>query len=768
VTRRPGGEPPRLDGPRFDGPRFVAKRDGRRAAFEAAKIKSAVWRAMLAVGDGDEAFADDVAAVVALALRREAQLKGDLEWTPTIEEIQDRVERALVEMGRAAVAKAYILYRDRRARARAAAELEERRTREEAARNERDARDARTHDEAAADADAFDEAPRVQVRRADRTSPWSRGRIAAALVAEADLERELAQEVAHAVEQRVLASGLREVSTALVRALVDHELVARGSIEALRRTEPIALPRHDLARLSSGAAAEVWEPWRRSDVVVGGAAPFDGLARAGSGANDLLATVGGEVLRRYALSDVLDARSAQLHAAGELHVEDLCRPQRFLHLSVPADVLGGEVGLASDAPYAALATMAELLDSTSRGATIESAGPLVRALFENGDALVPWLVALGSVARAAGQRVLLRCDGPVHAAERAALVESLCTERDGLPLPLLVLDVEHVHELLAGGPVPRHALLAALEAQRILVGWHRGDGAPCGLAGARGRGERGLVAVAGAVGLNLPRLARRAGSGGEERFFEELFGLLSCAIEAARSLAHFQERAGPLRRGARETRRLHARTTHALVPIGLGEALAQLCDGEVDPRLGARVLGLVAEAAARFPEPGAPKVELCSFFGAEAARRLAFTDRTAQDAPRSQQAWLFAEMAGRDALVRAYTTGFALGPTAAWRSGECEAELVRTVPSGVLHPAPPRVNSVAPGVAIERFAAARRAALEGERDQRERLGRDVFTQASLRDSPTDELVPAPLRSSLRLVPRTAERTAEPAASPEQP
>ena len=754
MTRRFGGE-----NTRPDAPRFVAKRDGRRAAFEATKIKSAVWRAMLAVGDGDEAFADDVAAVVALALRREAQLKGDVEWTPTIEEIQDRVERALVEMGRAAVAKAYILYRDRRARARAAAQHDERRAHLHAARTTDALAESARSDGARSEAALDDETPRVHVRRADRTSPWSRGRIAAALVAEADLERELAQHVAAAVEERVLASGLHEVSTALVRALVDHELVTRGCVEALRRTEPIALPRHDLARLASGAAAEVWEPWRRSDVVVGGAAPFDGLARPTSGANDLSATIGGEVLRRYALSDVLDARSAQLHAAGELHVEDLCRPQRFLHVSVPADVLGGEAGLPAEAPHAALATVAELLDSTSRGATLEAVGALVRALFENGDGLVPWLVALGAVARAAGQRVVLRCDGPVHAAERAALVEVLCNERDGASLPLLLLDVEHVHELLANGPVPRAALLAALESQRILVAWHRGDGAPCGLAGARGRGERGLVAVAGAVGLNLPRLARRAGRGGEERFFEELFGLLSCALEAARSLAHFQERAGPLRRGARDARRLHARTTHAFVPIGLAEALALLCDGDVDPGLGARVLGLVAEAAARFPEPGAPKVELCSFFGAEAARRLAFTDRTAQDAPRSQQAWLFAEMAGRDALVRAYSTGFALGPTAAWRSGECEAELVRTVPTGVLYPAPLRVNSAAPGIAIERFAAARRATLQGEREQRDRLGRDVFSQASLADTATDELVPAPLRSNLRLVPRAAERGA---------
>ena len=39
---------------------------------------------------------------------------------PTIEEIQDAVEKILIENGHAAVAKAYILYRDEAARRRAA------------------------------------------------------------------------------------------------------------------------------------------------------------------------------------------------------------------------------------------------------------------------------------------------------------------------------------------------------------------------------------------------------------------------------------------------------------------------------------------------------------------------------------------------------------------------------------------------------------------------------------------------------------------------
>gem|GEM_PF-899439 len=689
---------------RVPGPRDVTKRDGRRVRFDPAKIRAAVWRAMQAVGDGDEAFAEDVTAVVTLALEREASIASAPDWTPTIETVQDRVERALVEMGRAGVAKAYILYRDRRSRARSARALTDE-----------------------ADAPALGDTDSVRVRQSDAFAPWSRGRIAAALVQEADLPRELASEVARKVEERVLASGLSEVSTALVRALVDHELVAGGMVDALRHTEPVALPRHDLRRLASGGGgARAWEPWRRADVVVDGPAPYDGLGSEG----DIVDQAGAEVLRRFASTEVLDRRSAELHAAGDLHVSDLRRPQRFLHLGVPLALLG--TGGPERAPEEALVRSAALLARTSRGLTLDEAGPLVRAVRARGDGLLRWLTALSAVATAAGQRICLRLDdarGPDgvvsegYAAERAALVVALAAARDLDRAPRVWMDVDDLGELLGEDPRVRDAVLDLLVRGTLVPSWHRGDGRPSGPGAVRLAGERGLVATGGAVALNLPRLARRVGPHDEERMLEELFGLLTCALEAGRALAAFQERGSARGREAGEpgegARALFARAAYALVPVGLPEALRILGDGEADPERGARILGLIAEAAARFPEPGAPRFEPCALFGAEAARRLAWTDRTTSDAPRAHQAWLFAEMSGQDALVRSYTPGYAVGATAAWRAGEAEAELVRTVPSGLLAPVPRSGGGALPGsgdhaapsVQLERFVSLRRAAL---------------------------------------------------------
>ncbi|HUT33972.1 MAG TPA: adenosylcobalamin-dependent ribonucleoside-diphosphate reductase [Planctomycetota bacterium] len=86
-------------------PAEVAKRNGRLEAFDARKITAAILKAQRAVGKADPAFAERCTQRVIARLRQQ----------PTVEQIQDAVERVLVREGRADLAKAYILYRQRRA-----------------------------------------------------------------------------------------------------------------------------------------------------------------------------------------------------------------------------------------------------------------------------------------------------------------------------------------------------------------------------------------------------------------------------------------------------------------------------------------------------------------------------------------------------------------------------------------------------------------------------------------------------------------------------
>src|SRR5208283_5625584 len=75
--------------------------------FLKEKITSAVYRAAVACGGRDKTEAELVTADV-LEMLEARQDPGS--W-PTVEEIQDLVEKALIERGHARTAKAYILYR---------------------------------------------------------------------------------------------------------------------------------------------------------------------------------------------------------------------------------------------------------------------------------------------------------------------------------------------------------------------------------------------------------------------------------------------------------------------------------------------------------------------------------------------------------------------------------------------------------------------------------------------------------------------------------
>ena len=93
----------------------IIKRDGRVVLYEQHKIAGAILKALEASGDGDAADAARVANAVQSEL--ESHFLSD---APNIEAIQDAVERQLMNHGFSAAAKAYILYRANRTRAREA------------------------------------------------------------------------------------------------------------------------------------------------------------------------------------------------------------------------------------------------------------------------------------------------------------------------------------------------------------------------------------------------------------------------------------------------------------------------------------------------------------------------------------------------------------------------------------------------------------------------------------------------------------------------
>jgi len=88
----------------------VQKRDGRIVNFEQDKIESAIHKAVVANNQGDGEVSKKVSEKVVALLNRRFK-KGE---TPTIEQVQDIVEEALILEDLVETAKGYILYREQR------------------------------------------------------------------------------------------------------------------------------------------------------------------------------------------------------------------------------------------------------------------------------------------------------------------------------------------------------------------------------------------------------------------------------------------------------------------------------------------------------------------------------------------------------------------------------------------------------------------------------------------------------------------------------
>lgn len=263
--------------------RMVRKRNGRLVPFNETKITDAIFKAAQAVGGEDRALAEELAGVVTLFL--EKTFDGRV---PGIEEIQDMVEKVLIETGHAKTAKAYILYREKRTRIR-----ESLRVRKEVRKN----------------GDRTDWSLLVDAGTHEALSPWDKSLIAGALEKEADLDADTASEIAKAVEKKVFASGIQRISTSLIRELVDNELFERGLSAKLEKQGLIGMPKFDLEELIFAKSKE------NSNITANNPEAIN-------------LSIAENTLKQYALKEVFSKDVADAHLRGMLHLHDLGYPTR--------------------------------------------------------------------------------------------------------------------------------------------------------------------------------------------------------------------------------------------------------------------------------------------------------------------------------------------------------------------------------------------------------------------------------------------------------
>jgi len=87
----------------------IKKRDGRIVVFDQKKIIEAIYKASLAVGQGNHSMSKRLGDSVATILRE----RLGTDEIPTVEGVQDIVEEVLIRDGQTRIAKAYIIYRQK-------------------------------------------------------------------------------------------------------------------------------------------------------------------------------------------------------------------------------------------------------------------------------------------------------------------------------------------------------------------------------------------------------------------------------------------------------------------------------------------------------------------------------------------------------------------------------------------------------------------------------------------------------------------------------
>ena len=273
----------------------IIKRDGSEVPFDKHKIADAILNADQTVGGSDRDRAESLASAVTIYLAK--KLNGQ---TPTSDQVDDAVERVLINMGHTNTALAYVRHRDRRARVQRLRQGDTRAILSEWA-------------EALGSRDVAPTAPKGSLfvrTSSERLATWDRARIAEALVRETGLDKDLANVIALEVEQQVVAANVKTLTTSLLRELVDAKLIEHGLEEYRRRHMRLGVPLYDAERIICGrGSGDVRDPETTSRV----------LAES--------------VKREFALSQVLASEEGDAHLRGDMHVHDLGRVDR-LHSSV--------------------------------------------------------------------------------------------------------------------------------------------------------------------------------------------------------------------------------------------------------------------------------------------------------------------------------------------------------------------------------------------------------------------------------------------------
>lgn len=263
----------------------VRKRDRIAEAFHKDKIVNGIFKSAKEVGGKNKRISEVLADEVISYLKKKYRNKKFL----STKMIGDAVEKILIEEGHAATAKAFILYRHKRARMRKVLKVRK---------------------EVATKTNATDLSLMVTTPAHEEILPWNKEAISAALVKEAGIDKKLASNIADTVEQKILASGSKQVTTSFIREMVDNELFNAGYRNGkLKRQRALGIPLYDLEELIFSKSSE------NSNI-------------AANSPEAINLAIAENTLKQYALEKIFSQEVSNAHLQGALHLHDLGYPTR--------------------------------------------------------------------------------------------------------------------------------------------------------------------------------------------------------------------------------------------------------------------------------------------------------------------------------------------------------------------------------------------------------------------------------------------------------
>lgn len=270
----------------------VQKRDGSLVDFDKSKIAGAIFAAAQSVGGKDRELSEHTADLVILYLARNYE-----DGLLNVEQIQDAVEKVLIENGHARTSKAFILYREKRAQIRRLKTIQT--TSVDRIPN-------------AQERPSLMEAPKVQTS-SETTCGWNRHKIVEALVREARLDNEKAQDIALQVETQIILSKVKIVTVGLIRELVNAKLIEQGLYQEQQMHSRLGIPVYDTEQILRGLDKKE---------------EFTSPETADSKLTQ-------EIGRQYSLIRLYNQEIVAAHIKGQIKIHGLETPSRYLGAVLP-------------------------------------------------------------------------------------------------------------------------------------------------------------------------------------------------------------------------------------------------------------------------------------------------------------------------------------------------------------------------------------------------------------------------------------------------